>query len=144
EVILMLEFLPCGGERGGGARTSGCWWGRSCPRRNVERTNAVGPPRPIELASRVFCGFCKPVLLGVSCRRSFLLLPPVGGDCNSGKRKGFGWKPGEHCWGLWTRRACSSGTKPSWTAALLRRKRGLLRWQNQAWQGHKVDGIGRR
>jgi len=31
----------------------------------------------------------------------------------------------------------------SWTAASCRRKRGRWSWQNQAGQGHEVDGIGR-
>src|SRR6266700_2515173 len=46
--------------------------------------------------------------------------------------------------GRWTRKVYSNGMRPSWTAASPRRKRGRCRRQNQAWQGDKVDGTGRR
>jgi transposase len=36
------------------------------------------------------------------------------------------------------------GPRPSPTAALLRRKKGGLYRENQTWQGHEVDGGGRR
>ena len=51
---------------------------------------------------------------------------------------------GAHCWGRWMKKVCCGGTRPSWMAVLLRRKKGLCRRENQAGQGDEVDGTGRR
>src|SRR5271157_4668182 len=42
------------------------------------------------------------------------------------------------------RKVCCAGTRPSWTAASPPQKKGPCRRQNQAGQGHEVDGTGRR
>ncbi len=55
----------------------------------------------------------------------------------------YGWKLGGNCWPPSTTTTCWTGMRPSWTAASCPRKRGRWSWQNQARQGHEVDGTGR-
>jgi hypothetical protein len=60
----------------------------------------------------------------------------------AGKNKVSGSRCGAPSYPNWTRAAHWIGRKVFWTPVSLRLKKGLRSWQNQARQGHQVDGGG--
>src|SRR5258708_38010306 len=104
---------------------------------------AADPGHPTERVLRVFCGYCRPGQPGDSCQTIFPHLPLAGDGCSDGRKRESGWKPGDGFWVPWIAKDCCTGMRDFWMAALHPLKMGLCRRQNQAWQGHKVDGIGR-
>ena len=90
-------------------------------------------------------GYSKRVRGGAICQATLALVrPPAGGDCAYGKNKISGLKCGDVFSGIWINVAGWIGVKVSLTEVSLPPKRGRWRRQNQARQGHKVDGGGRR
>jgi hypothetical protein len=100
--------------------------------------------RIIDRCSRAFFGCSKPVHAGAICPKNIQARPPVGDGWHGGKCKGCGSIFGVPFFRNWTRAAHWIGKKVFWMPASLQQKKGRLRRQNQAWQGHEVDGGGRR
>src|SRR5271165_4213039 len=67
------------------------WMPRPRDRGRDEISGAVRRRR-IELVSKAFCGFCRPVRPGVFSPTSSPRPRPAGGVCNAGKRKASGWQ----------------------------------------------------
>jgi hypothetical protein len=102
-------------------------------------------PKPIARSLKASCGFSKPVPAGATCRPTLGSVPAcVGSAFGFGRSKGSGSGCGAPFWPSWTSAASSTGRRAFWMAALRRLKRGRCRRQNQARQGHEVDGGGRR
>ena len=92
-----------------------------------------------------FFGYSKLVRGGAICRETLALAPPpAGGDCACGKNRMSGLKCGGVFSGIWINVASWIGVRALLTGVSLPPKRGRWPRQNQAWQGHKVDGGGRR
>jgi hypothetical protein len=94
--------------------------------------------------SKAFCGCSRPARAGVTCPKNIPVPARAGEDCGSGKNRASGSKSGEPFCPNWTSGVNWIGAKVFWMAALLRLKKGLRSWQNQAGQRHEVDGGGRR
>ena len=102
-------------------------------------------PKPIARSLKASCGFSKPAPAGATCRPTLGSVPAcVGSAFGFGRSKGSGSGCGAPFWPSWTSAASSTGRRAFWMAALRRLKRGRCRRQNQARQGHEVDGGGRR
>lgn len=94
--------------------------------------------------SKAFSGSSKPVPAGVTCPHATHRRAPAGDGCGCGKRMMSGWTSGARsCADLMLMAACN-GRNVLRTAVLPPPKRGRRRRQNQARQGHEVDGGGRR
>ena len=124
----------------------------SCPMNSGKRSSAccrnprgvVALGRIIAACWRAFSGCSRPARAGAICRRN-IPAPALAGDaCSSGKSRKSGWTCGDSFWPNWTRVDVWTGARASWTGVLLLPKRGRVRRQNQARQGHEVDGGGRR
>lgn len=100
--------------------------------------------RIIDRCSRAFFGCSKPARAGAICPKNIRARPPAGDGWHGGKSKVCGSIFGALFFRNWTRAAHSIGKRVFWMPASLRQKKGRVRRQNQAWQGHKVDGGGRR
>ena len=124
----------------------------SC-RRNSGKKSLRCCPRKKALADRgwiivvywkAFCGCSRPARAGAICPRNIPARPRAGAVWHAGKNKASG----SMCGGLfflnWMPVAPWIGKKVFWTPVSLQPKRGRVRRQNQARQGHKVDGGGRR
>ena len=107
---------------------------RKNPRGGVRRPTTGG-------CWRGSSGFCEAGRVGRTCRNDTRLPRPAGDDCNSGRRSGS--RSGGPSWGNWTSGANWTGARCSSMAVSLRRKRGRQSRENQAGQGHEVDGGGR-
>ena len=118
--------------------------GRRSNRSCLEYTVAAALGPITAKCSKAFFGCSRPVPGGAICPRSIPVPAPVGDGCGNGKSKRYGSKSGGSFSVNWTNAANWIGANHSWTAALLPLKRGRLRRQNQARQGHEVDGGGRR
>ena len=100
--------------------------------------------RTIAACWRASCGCSRPARAGAICRRN-IPAPALAGDaCSCGRNKTSGWTCGASSSPNWMRAASSTGVKVLWTGVLLPPKRGRVCRQNQAGQGHEVDGGGRR
>src|SRR6187455_895719 len=100
--------------------------------------------RIIAACWRAFSGCSRLAHAGAICRRN-IPAPALAGDvCSCGKNKMSGWTCGCSSSLNWTRVDAWTGARVLWTGVLLPPKKGRLRWQNQARQGHEVDGGGRR
>src|SRR5207245_9733222 len=93
---------------------------------------------------KAFWGFGEAVLVGRSCRTNSRIPPRAGGDGGTGRSKRFGWKSGARFSANSTNASRCSGVNRSWTAVLLRPKKGLRSGQNPPGERHEVDGGGRR
>src|SRR6516162_8578048 len=96
------------------------------------------------MCSKGFYGCSGPERAGVICRRNSQVAQRVGDDFANGKKRTCGWICGARSSPSSTIEASSIGARPSWTGASLLQKRGRVRRQDQARQGNKVDGGGRR
>jgi hypothetical protein len=113
---------------------------RSCPKYAL----VVGLGLTIARCSKGFSGCSKPEPAGGICPKNIPAPVPVGDGCGTGKSAACGSKFGGSFSVNWTSAASWIGASHFWTAVLLRLKRGRVRRQNQARQGHEVDGGGRR
>jgi hypothetical protein len=94
--------------------------------------------------SKASSGCSRPVRAGEICPRSIPLAAPAGGVCGCGKSAECGLKSGAPFCANSTREDGWTGARAFWTGVLLPLKRGRRCRQNQARQGHEVDGGGRR
>jgi len=116
---------------------------RFCPNSNV--ASAVVRPKTIAVSLKPFSGSSKPARAGVTCPKILASVPASPGSGSAlGKSKASGCDCGARFSPNWMRAANWTGKKVSWMAVSLPPKRGRRSWQNQAWQGHEVDGGGRR
>ena len=113
---------------------------RSCPNCAV----AVVPGLITARSSKVSSGFSRPVPAGEICHRYTLPRAPVGGGCGSGRNRMCGCESGGRSCANSTGASNWTGVRVFWTGVSLPPKRGRRRRQNQARQGHEVDGGGRR
>ncbi len=113
---------------------------RSCPKPKAVAVH--GPTTAMCL--KAFSGCSRPAHAGGTCPRNIPAPAPAGGAYANGKKMRCGSKSGGNSSASWTSAASWIGANHSWMAALLRQKRGRVRWQNQAGQRHEVDGGGRR
>ena len=100
--------------------------------------------RRIAASSKASCGCLRPERAGAICRRNIPAPALAGAGCSYGKPKACGSRCGASSWPNWTRADNWTGVRALWTGVSLPLKRGRVRRQNQARQGHKVDGCGRR
>ena len=98
----------------------------------------------IDRCSKGSCGCSRLAHAGAICPQNIPARPLVGGDSHVGRSKAFGSMCGAPFFRNWTRAAHWIGKRVFWMPASLRQKKGRVRRQNQAWQGHEVDGGGRR
>ena len=97
------------------------------------------------MLSKASCGSSRPVLGGAICLPILASARrPAGVVCASGMRTQSGSRSGGSSWPNWTAAANSTGASVSSTGVSLPPKTGRRRRQNQAQQGHEVDGGGRR
>src|SRR5690349_1459503 len=102
-------------------------------------------PRTTVWCWKGFFGCSKLALAGVICQKKLALVrASAGGDSSGGTNKACGCASGGHFYRNWTRAGDWTGGKAFWTGASLLPKRGRRNRQNQAWEGHEVDGGGRR
>ncbi len=120
--------------------SNGPSWNRFCPRQKA----AAAPGPIIAGCSKAFSGCSRPAHAGGTCPRNIPAPAPAGGACANGKKMRCGSKSGGNSSVTWTSGASWIGANRFWTPVSLRLKKGLRSWQNQARQGHKVDGGGRR
>jgi hypothetical protein len=105
----------------------------------------VGRPKRIARCWPAFFGSSKRARGGATCPESLASVPAcVGSAFAFGKSKASGSECGAPFVPSWTSAANSTGRRALWMAALQPPKRGRRRRQNQARQGHEVDGGGRR
>ena len=100
--------------------------------------------RIIAVCWRASYGCSRPGRAGAICRQNIPAPARAGGACSCGRSRTSGWTCGDSSCPNWTRAASWTGVKVLWTGVLLPPKRGRVRRQNQARQGHEVDGGGRR
>ena len=125
---------------------------QSCPMNSGKRSNrccrsphgAADRGRIIAACWKAFSGCSRRARAGAICRRNTPAPAPAGGACSSGKSKKSGWTYGDSFWPNWTRADAWTGARVLWMGVLLLPKRGRVCRQNQARQGHEVDGGGRR
>src|ERR1051325_3039582 len=121
-------------------------WQKIEPLLPSSNANAV-VVRPKTIASywKGFCGYSKPVLAGAICQEMSASVPVFAGtDFAGGTSKVSGCGSGGHSSVNWIDRSGWIGARAFWTGVLLPLKKGRRSRQNQAWQGYKVDGGGRR
>src|SRR5262245_19009664 len=116
---------------------------RFCPSSNVDV--AVAQLKAIVSCWKVFFGYSKLALAGVTCPKRLESAPVSAGSAYTvGTNKACGFESGARFCRSWTSVAAWTGVKVSWTGVSLPLKKGRRNRQNQAWQGHEVDGGGRR
>lgn len=98
----------------------------------------------IDRCSKGFCGCSRPAPAGAICPQNIPARPLAGDGWHVGKSKVCGSIFGAPFFRNWTRAAHWIGKRVFWMRASLRQKKGRVRRQNQTWQGHEVDGGGRR
>jgi len=113
---------------------------RSCPKSAV----VVGLGLTIAKYSKGFCGCSRQERAGGIYPRNIPAPARVGDGCGTGKSATCGSRFGDSFSVSWTTVANWIGASHFWMAVLLRLKKGRVRRQNQARQGHEVDGGGRR
>src|SRR5882724_4214791 len=118
--------------------------GRKLNRRCRATKVADGLEPTIAVCLKEFCGHSRPARAGVICPRNIPVPPRAGGAWPFGRNKVFGSKCGAPFFRNWTRAARWIGKKVFWTPVSLQLKKRPRSRQNQARQGHKVDGGGRR
>jgi hypothetical protein len=101
-------------------------------------------PRPtIADAWKESCGFSGRDLRGANCLADTPAPAPAGGACETGPQAVCCWVCGAAFLPNWMTSSDSAGMNVSRMAALPRPKKGALRGQDQAREGHKMDGLGR-
>ena len=125
------------------AKHSGKRSNRFCQSSNVDA--AVARLKTIASCWKAFSGYSKLARAGVTCPKRLGSAPVSAGSAYAiGTNKAYGFESGARSCRNWTNVAGWTGRKVSWTGVLLPLKKGRRNRQNQAWQGHEVDGGGRR